>query len=587
MNHYKIECRFLFQIHAIILIAFSIIIPALTEIPSRYRPRGPPLPPRPPLPPQFKGKWPPPMPGRGTNRPNFPVRPIPVQMGHASYKQQVVLPRPQRFPVQQQAPINFPSAIWKTPANIYRPPVEKPFMSFPVINKPYEYVNTEAPLQVSAPLIPNTIKQIGEKGPIHTIPAPKLSPADKPANFKEDIPPKSTYNFKEHDQSPNSIPQAQPLVQYHSHQNHLAFQQIPHQYQVNEFNSDPHNGHHHFYAPDPDQKQNFNHLNADLASLASVVPQATSFGQPQQAILASQHNIVSPPVPGVLSAQELVQIINSIPQNSLVDSYGTPLANQPQLQQHFMQLQSTPVAQISVQGNNQQLYQPEYNQIQDVPQSVKDNFKPQFHTFNYVEQGRPNDFAQSRNTDYESQSSENVAVKTNSDAIAQSQYVQQYFVNNEENVNENNVEVEDPSEKEAKRILSQLTTKGEVGPNLFYSSLPNREAAETLATLQAAGNVNSNLMKNIQHEQNTMRIYVPDDEEPEEMETSEEKSSSSSSNRDIKIYETYNQNRPHETHKSSGSIEYDSGEYHDVDSKEFNVQDQLSFGSRIKSRKEI
>lgn len=528
------------------------------------------------------------MPIRGPPNRNFPVRPIPVQMGHASFKQPIVIPRPHRFPTQA-APVNFPSAIWKTPANVYRPPVEKPYLSLPVINKPYEYINTEAPLSVSAPLVPNTIKQIGEKGPIHTIPAPKLSAADKPANFREE-PPKSIYNLKENDISPNAIPQAFPLVQHQPishHSQHLSLQQVPQQYQVNEFNSDIHGNpfstQQPYYAPDPDQRLNLNHLNADLASLASVVPQATAFSQPQQAILASQHNIVSPPVPGILSAQELVQIINSIPQQSLVDSYGTPLANQPQLQQHFMQLQTTPISQISVSGGNQPLFQPEFNQIQDVPQSVKDNFqKPQFHTFNYVEQGH----AQSRNQDYESQSTENVAVvKTPNDAVSQSQYVQQYFINNDENnINENNVETEEQNDKEATRILTQLATK-EVPPNMFYSTLPNRETAETLATLQAAGNVNSNLMKNIQHEQNTMRIYVPDDEDNEEMETSEEKNVNP--NPEIKIYETTYLRHP-ENHKSADSVEYEdySAQASQEESKEYNVNGHVTFGSRIKSRKE-
>lgn len=612
----------MFQIHIIVLVACWVILPVLSEI--RYnRPRGPPPPPRPPHPPYFgKGKWPPPPPMRLPNRNH--VRPIPVQMG--SYKQPQIVPRPQRMP----QPVAFPSAIWKTPANVYKPPVEKPFLQLPVINKPYEFINNEPALSISGPVIPalqalpTTIKQVGEKGPIHTIPAPNLSPADKPANFKEEFPHKSTYNFKEQEISFNSIqalpqtlPQALPLVQQqipHVSQ-HLTVQQVPHQYQVNEFNTDAHHlpleqpgqfgAKQTYFAPDPDPKLNGNQINVDLAALNSVVPQATSFGQPQPSILAAQHNIVSPP--GILSHQELLQIINSIPSQHLVDSYGTPLMQQPQLQQHFMQqaAQSSPVTQINVLGSNQPLFQPDFaNQIPDVPQSVKDNFKPQFHTFNYVEQGRqktlPNEFQSRVTGDYalEPQPSENVqtvAVQNPNEALAQTQYVQQYFTNNEENnINDNNVEVEEQNEKEATRILSQLATEGEVAPNRFYSTLPNREAAEVLATLQAAGNVNSNIMKTIQNnEQTAMRIYVPDEEENEEMETSEEKILRDQNPvPEIKIYETTYINHTPENHKSKDSMEYE--DYSSQMSQEdksnadelYTVKNQVSFGNRIVTKKQ-
>lgn len=514
----------------------------------------------------------------------------------ASYKQPVIVPRPPRVP----GPVIFPSAIWKTPANIYRPPIDKPFLH-QGLSKPYEFVNDAA---LNGPVIPNTIKQIGEKGPIHTIPAPNLSPADKPAVIREEIPHKAAYNFKEHEISANSIqnlpisnlPQALPLVQQIPQQA-VSF----HQYQVNEYQEQqvPNERPAQFatqqtyYAPDPDPKLSLNNFNADLSSLATntnLFPQGSTLGTPQPAILAAQHNIVSPP--GLLSYQELQQILNSIPQQHLVDSYGTPLVQQPQLQQHFMQQANLPLPQ-------NQVFHPEYvNQIQDVPDSVKNNFKPQFHTFNYEEQSRhksvPNDFAQSRVTgDYqiEPETSENnpsVSVQTPNEALAQTQYVQQYFANTEENVNEN--VVEDESDKEATRILSQLASNGEVSPNMFYTSLPNREAAEALASLQAAGNVNSNLMKNLpQNDQpsNGMRIYVPDEEESEEMQTSgETEETKEEPKQGIRVFETTYVKQDPENHKSKDSMEYDDlsqSEETRTGKEEYNIKN-FSFGSRIKAK---
>lgn len=542
---------------------------------------GGPRPPHPPFPPKNIQKYP-----VGPQRypqKNF-VRPIPVHMAQyqASYKQPVVVPRPHKY----TTPFTFPSAIWKNPTSGYRPPVEKPFISSPPPIKPYDFINNEPTLSVTGPLITNTIKQVGEKGPIHTIPAPKLSPADKPANIQE-VPPKSAYQFKEYEISPNSlqsnIPQALPLIQPQLNQQPQSF----HQYQVNEFHNDQPNGEKSYFAPDPDQKFNYNQLNiqsdlSNFATAANILPQ--SFGTPQPSILAAQHNIVSPPGVGVLSHQELVQIINSIPQQHLVDSYGTPLVQQPQLQQHFMQ-QAHQSAPVPVSTNNQQFFQSDLlSHIQSVPQSVKDNFKPQFHTFNYEEQSRSKpiavDFAQSRVTgdfNLEPETSENnpsISIQSPNEALAQTQYVQQYFTNSDDiNVNENNVETEGQTDKEATRILSQLASAGEVSPNMFYSTLPNREAAEALASLQAAGSINSNLMsQQPQQNDNKMRIYVPDDES-EEMETSgENDDGKDDSNGGIKIYETFVKSNL-DNHKSKDSVEYDESKAGE-------------FGSRIKAKHE-
>lgn len=567
----------MFQIHVILITVCTVILPVLSEI--RYnRIRGPPAPPRPPHPPQYvKSKWP-----NIPNGPRFPnrnyVRPIPIHM--ASQKQPVVVPRPYKF----AAPIAIPQTYWKNQAHGYRPPIEKPFLTAATPNKPYNFVKNEPAIPVAAPTITNTIRQVGERGPIHTIPAPNLSPADKPAVIREELPHKSSYRIKEQLISPNAIPQALPLIQQNQ-KPAISF----HQYQVNEFTADqpatektPILRQHPYYAPDPDPNVNLNlNLNPNvnpnfgaMVSAANIFPQ--TFGTPQPSILAAQHNIVSPP--GILTNEELLQIINSIPQQHLVDSYGTPLIQQPQLQQHFMQQahQSVPIAQVAPVENSQPLFQPE---IHDVPEIVKQNFKPQFHTFNYVEQDNKdfNGFAQSRVTgDYtiEPETSENnprAVIQSPSEALAQTQYVQQYFTNNDD---VNNVENEVRNEKEATRIFSQFAQDGEVTPNMFYSSLPNREAAEALARLQAAGNIKSNLMKiTQQNDKNQMRIFVPDEEENEDMETSDENEEKESVV-GFKIFETFSkQNANNEDATDYSSQQVDSSQ---------NSNQQIPFGNKLK-----
>ncbi|GLV41071.1 hypothetical protein CBL_04595 [Carabus blaptoides fortunei] len=569
------------EIHTIVWIATCCAIVPLVHSVVQYKLRGPPIPPRPPHMPMYsKYKWP--IQQRLPTRPYS--RPMPVQM--ASYKVPVIA-RPLKTP----APLIFPSAVWKTPTAVYRPPVEKPFIISPPVTQIYD-----VPVKQEPAIIVPTIKQVGEKGPIHTIPAPNLSPADKPEVILEEPVQKHVYQYtKEPEISPNAISsniygnsallgaQALPLVA-----------SVPtHQYQVTE-NTDhkdqlvdnQYNTQKIYYSPDSEPNNLIQKLTqyAD-ANVNNVKLYPTDmYMAPQQLALTSA---------GQLSAQDLYQLLNTIPQQQLIDNYGMPLVHQPQLQQHFVQ-QTQPITATNYQTHTPQLLQAEsayFNQIPDaISQQIKDNFKPQFHTFNYVEPTPQNvprkQFAQSRVTaDYslepEASADTTIAALQNAqDALAQTQYIQHYFATREDGnaVNNENV-IDDNLSKDgsnrASEILSELSAKNEISPSMFYSSLPNKEAADRLASLQAAGNINSNLrkIKQKQPDQNLnqreqMRIYVPDEEDSyEDMETQASGENAQidkhGSSHGIRVYEnTYAQD------KSDTQSSEEHGDYEDYSTEE-------------------
>lgn len=591
----------------------------------------------------MKPKWPVP-PQRNQMRPNH-VRPIPVHM--ASYKVPV-LARP---PKTQPAPFIFPSAVWKTPTAVYKPPNDnKPFLNSPpmthslpsnpphpqhVVSQGYDFHINKEPI-MNYP----TIKQIGEKGPIHTIPAPNLSPADKPKLILEgQSHHKHAYQYtKDPELSLNSLngispgallgAQALPLVSVgpsHSQQ---------HQYQVTE-NAEsgdhlvqqfPFTGQNNYYAPDSD-----NNLIQKLTHYTDSNALATNLKLYPQDMFVSPHQFVTNAASAPLSSQDLYQLLNGIPQQQvqqqqqhqqLVDSYGIPLMQQPQLQQHFVQ-QAAQNIPNTVNINYQSLFnsQPQFaqqqesaayfNQIPDtVPQEIKDNFKPQFHTFNYEEQAAKTakDFAQSRVTaDY---SIEPVAIESSpkivqqqspQEALAQTQYIQQYFATREDNniVNDNDLGNQDNGNGFS-QILSQLSAKNEIPSTIFYSTLPNKEAADTLATLQAAGSIN-NLLKlkqkqieQAENQRDQMRIYVPDEEESyedldpqssgETISSHNSKSKNVQSN--IRIYETTHlkQQQQNADSRSGESLEYE--DYSGEESANATVESQSNthFGNKLQTK---
>jgi hypothetical protein len=224
-----------------------------------------------------------------------------------------------------------------------------------------------------------------------------------------------------------------------------------------------------------------------------------------------------------LSTQELFQLLHippqqPQPQQPLVDSYGMPLMLQPQLQQHFHQ-------QAAVFPPATFLKQEE--PVQDNLVVFKTEFNPDYQTFNYEEQYQSPSHQQDkyRNAYDEQEESENapsvtVVRKSPESTLTsfQEQYENQktyesksnsvteedaYYDNAATNPdNENSQEdYEENNNNAGQNEDGSSTSYISNGPlaTSYYTTLPNREAAETLATLAAAGNINSNIVHHIRN----------------------------------------------------------------------------------------
>lgn len=221
-----------------------------------------------------------------------------------------------------------------------------------------------------------------------------------------------------------------------------------------------------------------------------------------------------------LSSQELFQLLHTPqqpqPQQPLVDSYGVPLVQQPQLQHHFHQQAA--------------LFPPTVFLKQEVPsEQVQDNlvFNPEYQTFNYEEQyqGASRQQDNYRGNYQEPEESENapsvtvirkspestvtsfqeefenqkdyepkLSTVTEEDAYYENTATKVEDDNTQEDYEENN---KNANQNEDSTYYSQGDEGNSAIATSYYTTLPNREAAETLATLAAAGNINSNLVSHI------------------------------------------------------------------------------------------
>ena len=218
-------------------------------------------------------------------------------------------------------------------------------------------------------------------------------------------------------------------------------------------------------------------------------------------------------------------------QQQLVDSYGVPLHQQPQLQQHYHQ---------------QSAHLPQSNFIHPGGQDdlkIQGDFNPDFQSFNYEEQYRGSSGGQA--VEYQEQEgSENVPAVTvvrKSPTTYEGQSYDQksntlaedtsYFENSaasaipentSEDYEESNVDDSISESKAPTSYFSQIDNgNGEVSSS-FYTTLPNREAAETLATLAAAGNINSHLANHLRNEEQGGRAPLTENVQPEEEVVEEE-----------------------------------------------------------------
>ncbi|GJQ73140.1 hypothetical protein Trydic_g1767 [Trypoxylus dichotomus] len=432
--------------------------------------RGPPQSPRPP--PSHTQhslkKWSP-----GSQRPLISrLRPIPIHMP-PNFKAPIGPPVSGRFPIPLRTQHTWNSRFPKLPT-------EKPFLSSPTINlREYDYH-----LQTNSIPHSNTIQQNDEKGPIHTIPAPNLSLIDKPDIIGEvsaqDLLQDSLLTRKhilqqqqlQQDQlQQEQLKQFQQTLRHQQLQNNVVDIQKLQQYEVTE--SLPNVKLPLYFAPDPNPNSNLRNM------------ESSNQRQPHAEILiGSAEHLLN----NQLASQDLHNLLN-YPQQQLVDTYPLAISQQPQLQQH-------------VQRHKKKIYQGLGTSLELPLQdhvAFENKFAPtpQLQLFNYNEQNHDisiNNQINSRiGSDYNSKpySEENTG-----DALAQTQFVQHFFTAHDDNVASNHVEHENDI-KDRKSV--------------FFSILPSKEAADTLASLQEAGESNNKAQINVKVAQKMpITIYVPD-----------------------------------------------------------------------------
>lgn len=400
-------------------------------------------------------------------------------------------PRPVAHPVR-----NF----WKnSQINSFRVPQEKPFLSSPQINA-IKTKELDYHIQTNAiPTHTNPIKQVGEKGPIHTIPAPNLSLADKPAIIEEvrkEIPKQQSYT---------------PL-----------FQTQNHQYQVTESSEPSYHSH----------LKQFKLQQPFYQDISGLEAQTSAHKAEQAAVQHQQHNFdlktptlnfeqqfqlqQSPEVQ--IPPHELYELLQQNQQSQILDNFKFPVAQQPQFQQQFLQ-QQIPDYQVLL--NTQQGEKTEIGFYDQQQQQVQ----PEYHSFNYEEQHQKNagvSVGANYNLEPAADSSELVhtaVVRNPNDQTAQAQYVQQYFDTREESGSDNYVEPDAKNSQDQQNTENSVdAVQSDVISSAFYSTLPNRQAAEALASLQAAGKINSKT-KNQQrqkveaHHKTPLTIYIPENEQ--------------------------------------------------------------------------
>jgi hypothetical protein len=257
------------------------------------------------------------------------------------------------------------------------------------------------------------IKQVGEKGPIHTIPAPNLSLADKPLVVEE--------------VKPQGI------------QNNLVHIQKSHQYQVTE--------------PLPEIPSKGRNPGDFLdQSISSPIEVYSSF---------QTQNVRLPDSVPVFNG------FNFPPQElkvQLVDNYGLATVPQPliqQAQQHQPHQHQPSVSEYQTLLAQAQLFQPESSYIEQIQQTINQN--------------QPSEY--------------NLDIRNG--VISPSN---QIFAGDYEPV----------TDQQPKDVRTDESQDGAI-PGAFYTTLPDRQTADALASLQAAGHVNI-----IKSQQAPLKIYVPD-----------------------------------------------------------------------------
>ncbi|XP_072761036.1 uncharacterized protein [Anoplolepis gracilipes] len=401
------------------------------------------------------------------------------------------------------------------------------------INKLQEYSSQYKPELTILP--PTDRRDIdNDKGPIHTIPAPNLSPADKPYNSPIDSEKSADYNPYSNDlnimndyrttivQNPMTTTFGLAAINSSLPVQRIATDSSPsqHQYEVTESNDVALNEYH-TIQPETTHR----HQDLDITRLYSIIinnPHQSNelfenhvvnsnagsniqFGQSNMPMQTNLHSSLHVGFPSTASPYTVTQ---QIPANFYIDhpvSAESPLS----AMQLYDLLNNFPHKLAEQYTSDQRhILQQQLGQILQ-PDVITSFSQPQMHSFNYDEQA--NQLQQQQilsNHDYASESvtadynldSESSSIDTRKQNNVHVNEEFTYSINGIEQ-SENNIDNEETTYRVNPTYFDKVADSA-ISTN-FYTTLPNREAAEKLAALAAAGHVNSRLIGQLQKQQKT------------------------------------------------------------------------------------
>ncbi|XP_011869522.1 PREDICTED: uncharacterized protein LOC105562941 [Vollenhovia emeryi] len=404
------------------------------------------------------------------------------------------------------------------------------------INKVPEYSPEYRPELVALPAATHRGGVDDDRGPIHTIPAPKLTPADKPpirydtanlantpTNF-QDIADHRAYSSDYHtSQAQNPTRTIFGLATIGSGLSPQEITPQQNQYQVTENNETVQPAIlrpqdldvTRLYSiiinnPQPSNELFANHpVNSDTRS---VVGSNAQFGQssanlPMQTNLHSSLN-VGFPLTAVPQAPYTADTADTVAQQDLpADLYvGHPAPAGPPLSssQLYNLLNNFPhqLAERYTADQQRILQQQQLGQTLESEQATSFS-RPQMHSFNYDEQTNQLQRRQQQILPDQDYASESVTADYNLDPESSVDIRDQQLTFPTGNVqqSENNVEYGEMNHQRNPTMYFDKVVGDNAVSTRFYTTLPNREAAEKLAALAAAGNVNSRLIGQLRQQQ--------------------------------------------------------------------------------------
>ncbi|XP_012535975.1 uncharacterized protein LOC105836469 isoform X2 [Monomorium pharaonis] len=361
-----------------------------------------------------------------------------------------------------------------------------------------------------------------DKGPIHTIPAPNLNPADKSYNTNlattnlDDI---ADFNYY------NSITPTQTMGNLSSQETATSVIPPQHQYQVTESNDvtlkDYETAQPDIFQPQdldisrlysiiinnpqPQSNELFaNHPaiqdNSDTSIIGSTVS-IEPFGQSNIPMQTNLHSSLHVGFPATGIPQTPYTIAQQIPADLHVDqpAPGSPLS----ASQLYSLLNNFP-HKLAERYTTDQQYISQHQLGQALDQAVTSFSQPQMHSFNYDEQNNQLQRRQQQLLPDQDYASESITANYNHNSES-SVHVRKQNDNSHPNEeftypisdtkqSKNNIQYREINQQRNPTTYFDKVVNDNAISTRFYTILPNRETAEKLAALAAAGNVNSRLI---------------------------------------------------------------------------------------------